>query len=61
MIDLPLGASVIDFAYLIHSEIGNKMSGVKIDGKLCPINSLDGGEIVEILISKNAKPKPQMA
>lgn len=57
VIDLPLGASAIDFAYLIHSDIGNRMSGVKIDGKLSSISSiLKGGEIVEIITNKNAKP-----
>lgn len=57
VIDLPLGASAVDFAYAIHSDIGDKMSGVKINGKLSALNTeLKGGEIVEILTSKNAKP-----
>lgn len=57
VIDLPVGASTIDFAYLIHSDIGNKMSGVKINGKLSPLESiLKGGEIVEVITNKNAKP-----
>lgn len=58
VVDLPIGASPIDFAYAIHSDIGDKISGVKINGKLSAINStLNGGEIVEIITSKNARPK----
>ncbi|MFH0804221.1 MAG: RelA/SpoT family protein [Candidatus Zambryskibacteria bacterium] len=58
VVDLPAGSSAIDFAYAIHSDIGNQMSGAKIDGKLCSIgNVLKGNEIVEIIISKNARPK----
>ena len=57
VIDLPKGASAIDFAYMIHSDIGNHMSGAKINGKLCSLTSiLKGGEIVEVITSKNAKP-----
>ncbi len=57
VVDLPIDASAIDFAYAIHSDIGNKMSGVKINGKLSAIDStLKGGEIVEIITSKNAHP-----
>ena len=57
VIDLPVGASAIDFAYNIHSDIGNKMAGVKIDGKLSAINSiLKDREIVEVITKKSAKP-----
>jgi len=58
VIDLPVGASAIDFAYAIHSDIGNKMAGVKIDGKLSSLNTiLKDREIVEIITNKSAKPK----
>lgn len=57
VVDLPVGSSVVDFAYQIHSDIGNKMSGAKINGKLSPINSiLKEGEIIEIIVNKGAKP-----
>lgn len=57
VVDLPKEASPVDFAYSIHSDIGNKMSGVKINGKLSSIDStLHDGDIVEIITNKNAKP-----
>jgi GTP diphosphokinase / guanosine-3',5'-bis(diphosphate) 3'-diphosphatase len=57
VVDLPHGASAIDFAYAIHSDVGDHMSGAKINGKLCALTTLlKGGEIVEVVISKNAKP-----
>lgn len=57
VVDLPIGSSAIDFAYKIHSDIGNKMSGVRINGQLKAINTiLLGGEIVEIITNKNARP-----
>lgn len=56
--DLPHDASPIDFAYAIHSDIGNTTVGVKINGKMEPFtHCLENGDIVEILTKKNSKPK----
>ena len=58
IIDLPAGALPLDFAYRLHSEIGDHVVGVKINGKMSNMNKkLEQGDIVEILTSKNQTPK----
>jgi len=57
LVSLPKGASALDFAYEIHTEIGNKAIGAKINYKLNPISAvLMSGDQVEIITSDIAKP-----
>lgn len=57
VIDLPNGASVLDFAYAVHSDIGNHATGGKINGKYVGLKTtLSSGDIAEIITNKKSKP-----
>ena len=54
---LPQGSSALDFAYSIHTEIGSKTRGARVNGKLVPLSrTVKSGDSVEIITSQNAKP-----
>lgn len=57
--NLPLGATVIDFAYAVHSEVGNSCVSAKVNGVISPLRyRIENGDQVEISTAKNAKPSP---
>lgn len=57
IITLPKGSTPIDFAYAIHSDVGDHCDSAKIDGKIIPLSqTLNNGDIVEIIVNKKRKP-----
>jgi len=58
--DLPKGATPVDFAYKVHTDLGNRCIGAKVNGKMVPLDyQLKNGEVCEILISKEPKKPSQ--
>ena len=59
VIGLPAGATPVDFAYAVHTEIGNRTMGAKVNGRLVPLESaLNSGDVIEIFTSKNPDAGP---
>jgi guanosine-3',5'-bis(diphosphate) 3'-pyrophosphohydrolase len=57
VVQLPRGATPVDFAYLIHSEVGNTCTGARINGRMAPLRSqIQNGDVVEIITSPNSHP-----
>ncbi|MBI1975069.1 MAG: bifunctional (p)ppGpp synthetase/guanosine-3',5'-bis(diphosphate) 3'-pyrophosphohydrolase, partial [Parcubacteria group bacterium] len=60
VIDLPEGSSPVDFAYHIHTDIGDQCAGARVNGKIVPLETLlKSGDVVEILVQKGKKPSEQ--
>ncbi|MGH1480170.1 MAG: RelA/SpoT family protein [Geminicoccales bacterium] len=59
LIALPLGGTPVDFAYAVHSEVGDAVVGAKVNGRLVPLRTrLDNGDQVEVITGKGAGPSP---
>lgn len=59
LIQLPRGATPVDFAYAVHSEVGNHITASKINGRLMPLRTvLNNGDQVEVVTSKTQNPSP---
>ena len=59
LIQLPKGATPVDFAYAVHTDLGDQTVGAKINGRVMPLRTpLDNGDQVEILVSKAQHPQP---
>ncbi|QSX34763.1 GTP diphosphokinase [Shewanella avicenniae] len=58
VVDLPMGSTVLDFAYYIHSQVGHRCIGAKVDGRIVPFTyQVQTGERIEIITSKTPNPK----
>jgi RelA/SpoT family (p)ppGpp synthetase len=59
LIQLPKGATSVDFAYAVHTDLGDQTVGAKVNGRVMPLRTpLDNGDQVEILVSKAQQPQP---
>ena len=59
VIGLPAGATPVDFAYAVHTEVGHRTMGAKVNGRLVPLESeLSSGDVVEVFTSKNPDSGP---
>ena len=57
VVDLPRGATALDFAYSVHSDLGHRCRGAKVNGRIAPLTQpLENGEIVEIIAGKHPAP-----
>lgn len=62
MISLPIGSTIIDFAYAIHTQVGHRMIGAKVDKKMVPLDyQMKTGEIVEIITTNSQNHGPNRA
>ncbi|MBK8285854.1 MAG: bifunctional (p)ppGpp synthetase/guanosine-3',5'-bis(diphosphate) 3'-pyrophosphohydrolase [Ahniella sp.] len=58
VLDLPRGATVLDFAYHVHTEVGHRCRGAKINGRLVPLESSPAsGDVIEIVVAKVSEPR----
>jgi GTP diphosphokinase / guanosine-3',5'-bis(diphosphate) 3'-diphosphatase len=59
-VSLPVGSTPVDFAFMVHSDVGDKCSKAKVNGRIVPLDTeLSSGEICEIITQRNAKPSRQ--
>jgi GTP pyrophosphokinase len=58
VVDLPRGATPLDFAYHVHTEVGHRCRGAKVDGRIVPLDHrLDSGDRVEIMTARTGEPR----